>query len=110
MTQLFAIWTPFGCRERPFDFIWGGGEEDFSKKNSRTRFPEKNIQDRKSSTIRFVLIAYKKTGSRRRRKQISRPENNYLSPIKSNGRFLIRLLINSKLQFAFSGFNQLIVS
>ena len=40
----------------------GRGQEDFSReKNPGPNFEKKSLQDRKSSTIRFVLFANKKT-------------------------------------------------
>ena len=44
----------------------GGGQEDFSKKKFQDPISRKNIQDRKSSTICFILFANKKTVLRRR--------------------------------------------
>ena len=47
-------------REQPFLFYWKGGRKIFRKKKSNDPFfKKKNIQDRKSSTIRFVLFANK---------------------------------------------------
>ena len=71
-------------RERPFDFYGGGGGAGrfFKKKSQDPIFIKKNIQDRKMSTIRFVLFANKSTGSRRRRKNYPGPKTSSCTLIK----------------------------
>ena len=51
-------------KERPFDFYMGCEEGRIFKKKmfQAPIFPEKNIQDRVNSIVRFVLYANKKTG------------------------------------------------